>query len=177
MTSLPTIAAAFGLLLGTANLAMAGPTLPLSREFADTTKEEVWEAVVTALAANDLPIVQKSYDRGKIQARQTLYLNGHWADCILDTGRIFDPNHPRNINVRTWNRYRGTDIRVAIEETGDGAVRLSIDPHFYTQESDSRHREYAYQVPCQSTGQLEQAMLTAPVVFGPTEDGDAPSAE
>ncbi len=131
------------------------------RLYVDASKAEVWQAVMASLAANDLPVVGADFERGKIRARQHNYLNAQWASCFDGSYRSFDPTHPTNLNVRSAPLYRGVDIRLEVTETDNG-TRLALNPHYYDVDRDTRRREFAFQVPCRSTGVLEQVLFDAP---------------
>ena len=143
-----------------AGMAEPGGSL-FERLYVGTGKAEVWQAVMASLAANDLPVVGADFERGKIRARQHNYLNAQWASCYDGSHRSFDPTHPTNLNVRSAPLYRGVDIRLEITETTKG-TRLALNPHYYDVDRDSQHREFAFQVPCRSTGVLEQVLFDAP---------------
>lgn len=128
-------------------------------------KAEVWQAVMASLAANDLPVVGADFQRGKIRARQHNYLNAQWASCFDGSYRSFDPTHSTNLNVRTAPLYRGVDIQLEVTETAKG-TRLALNPHYYNVDRDTRRRKFAFQVPCRSTGVLEQVLFDAPEKAG-----------
>lgn len=149
------------LLTGCAPLAEAGTReLPVQRIYADATKAEVWDAVMTSLRANDLPVVAADFRQGKIRVRQHNYLNGRWAACPNIDRRSFDPLAPANLGIRTAPLYRGVDLRLEITATKTG-TRLALDPRFFDVGRDDGRRAFAFQTRCRSTGILEQALIDA----------------
>ncbi|MEM9441706.1 MAG: hypothetical protein AAGA73_14765 [Pseudomonadota bacterium] len=132
----------------------------IERVFKGATKDDVWQAVVSSLEANDIPVVASDFDRGKIRARQHDYLDGRWAACPDLDATNFDPLSPANLRSRTWPLYRGVDLRLEITGTETG-TQLALDPRYYDVGRDFGRREFAVQVRCQSTGVLEQALFNA----------------
>lgn len=125
------------------------------------TKAAVWQAVMASLERHDLPVTASDFERGKIRARQHNYLNGRWAACPSLDQRSFNPLAPANLRARSWPLYRGVDLRLQIVETETG-TQLTLDPRYYNVGRDyGRLRDFAVQVPCQSTGVLEHALFTA----------------
>jgi hypothetical protein len=108
-------------------------------------------------------VVAADFEQGVIRARQHNYLNQAWASCWPAHRRSFDPTHGSNLRVRSSPLYRGVDLRLEITETPSG-VRLALDPHYSNVGRDTQRRRFAFQIPCQSTGVLEQELFTAPAV-------------
>jgi hypothetical protein len=131
----------------------------VSRDYDQRDKQALWDALLAALEQNDIPVIQADFAAGKIHARQVRYLNPEWARCSY--GRVFDPMHVTNKFARAWPLFQGTDLRMAVTEEGEQA-RLTIRPAFFDRQMDSDFRTFPYQVPCRSTGVLEQALLDAP---------------
>ena len=132
----------------------------VERDYSGVTKAEVWEAVISSLEANDIPVIASDFERGKIRARQHNYLNGLWAACpSLDTPN-FNPLSPANLRGRAWPLYRGVDLRLEITGTATG-TQLALDPRYYNVGRDYGRREFAIQVHCRSTGILEQVLFKA----------------
>lgn len=128
--------------------------------YAGATKADVWNAVMTSLAVNDLPVVGADFERGKIRARQHGYLDRRWAACPTVDRRSFDPLSPANLGVRSSPLYRGVDLRLEITETATG-IRLALDPRFSDVGRDGGRRNFAFQFRCRSTGVLEQVLFSA----------------
>ena len=150
------------LLSGCISIGLADAGEPsVQRNYLGLSKAEVWQSVMTRLAEQDIPVVASDFERGKIRARQHNYLNAAWASCVPGYHRSFDPTHVTNLRARSWPLYRGVDLRVEIIETDQGTT-LSLKPRFSNVDRDSQRREFAFQIPCQSTGVLEQALFSAP---------------
>lgn len=150
------------LLVGCISVGLAEPREPpFQKIYPQAGKTEVWQSVMASLAKSDLPVVGADFERGRIRARQHNYLNAHWASCPDTNLRSFDPTHPTNLRARSWPLYRGVDLRLEITETAEG-TRLTLDPRYYNVGRDSGRREFAFQVPCRSTGILEQVLFSAP---------------
>lgn len=155
-------AATIGFLLsGGVSIGLAEPVVSsVQRVYPDASKADVWQAVMTDLASHDLPIVTADFERGKIRARQHNYLNTAWARCASTYRRSFDPTHTTNLRARSAPIYRGVDLRLEIVETAMGTT-LSLSPSYSNVGRDHGRRAFAFQIPCQSTGVLEQALFTA----------------
>jgi hypothetical protein len=132
----------------------------VERVYAEATKAEVWQAVMTSLEANDIPVVASDFERGKIRARQHNYLNGRWAACPSLDGPDFDPLSPANLRGRAWPLYRGVDLRLEIVGTETG-TQLALNPRYYNVGRDYGRRAFAIQVRCRSTGVLEHVLFKA----------------
>ena len=132
------------------------------RVYPGVDKAEVWQSIMLSLAEHDLPVVTADFDHGKIRARQHDYLNAAWAHCAPSYRRSFDPTHATNLRARSAPLYRGVDLKLDISETAGGTI-LSLEPSYTNVGRDTRRREFAFQIPCRSTGILEQILFTAPL--------------
>lgn len=141
-------------------LADAGAS-SIQRTYPGLSKDDVWQSVMTRLAEQDIPVVASDFERGKIRARQHNYLNAAWASCVPGYHRSFDPTHVSNLRARSSPLYRGVDLRLEIVESDEGTI-LSLSPRYSTVDRDTQRRQFAFQIPCQSTGVLEQVLFSAP---------------
>lgn len=132
----------------------------VQRVYPGVSKAELWQSVMTSLANHDLPVVASDFERGKIRARQHNYLNRAWAHCASINRRTFSPTDVTNLRARSAPIYRGVDLKLEILETADGAL-LALTPRYSNVDRDYGRRSFALQIPCQSTGILEQALFTA----------------
>lgn len=161
MKSFSMMAAVGFLLCGCVSIGLAEPKGPsVQRSYFGVGKEEVWQSVMATLARHDLPVVASDFEQGKIRARQHNYLNAAWASCASTDRRSFDPTHVTNLGLRASPLYRGVDLRIEIDETDRGTT-LSLRPRYSDVTRDYGRRAFAFQIPCQSTGVLEQALFRA----------------
>lgn len=156
------VAAAIGVLLsGSVSISLAEPDASsVQRIYPGASKAAIWQSVMTSLGRQDLPVVASDFEHGKIRARQHNYLNRAWASCAPTYRRSFDPIHPTNLRVRSSPIYRGVDLKLEIAETAEGAI-LSLTPSYSNVGRDDGRRAFAFQMPCQSTGVLEQTLFAA----------------
>jgi len=136
-------------------------TSSIQRTYLGISKDDVWQSVMTRLAEQDIPVVASDFERGKIRARQHNYLNTAWASCASGHRRSFDPTHVTNLRARSSPLYRGVDLRLEIVETDQG-ITLSLNPRYSNVTRDTQRRAFAFQIPCRSTGVLEQTLFAAP---------------
>lgn len=159
MRSIPSILA-LALIGSVATMDAGAEPSSVERTYVGTSKAEVWQAVVTTLEANGLPVTAESFEHGEIRARRHDDFERRWAACPkLDT-RSFDPLSPANLGVRSSPLYRGVDLRLEITETTTG-TRLTLDPRYFDVGRDNGRRAFAVQISCRSTGVLEQALFTS----------------
>ncbi len=151
---------ALAVLGGLTALPVSAGGLGAERVYSGATKAEVWQAVISSLEANDIPVVASDFEHGKIRARQHNYLDGRWAACPSLDAPNFNPLSPANLRGRSWPLYRGVDLRLEITGTETG-TQLALDPRYYNVGRDYGRREFAIQVRCRSTGILEQMLFSA----------------
>lgn len=133
---------------------------PVQQVYPGVSKAELWQSVMKSLANHDLPVVASDFERGKIRARQHNYLNRAWAHCASTNRRSFSPTNVTNLRSRSAPIYRGVDLMLEILDTADGAL-LALTPRYSNVDRDYGRRSFAFEVPCQSTGILEQALFAA----------------
>jgi hypothetical protein len=95
---------------------------------------------------------------GVIEAGRTRYQDAGWAYCepAVVTDRSSNNSRPRR--TRVW-LDRDLELEIQLRDQG-GMVQVALDARF-SERQINPHRNLPFDVPCQSIGVLEKALLDA----------------